>query len=92
MSLLDKASARVTPVQSSAVLLVMADTIEVSREHEQVALYQWAEVLTDTAFKSAWTENQGQSVHDGRTMYALLDLAQKAGLTVAAWKDGVRIA
>jgi len=80
------------PLTSAAVLLVMADAIEVSREHERVALYQWREILTDTAFKNAWTENEGQSVHDGRTMYALLDLASKAGLTVAAWKDGVRIA
>ena len=83
---------RYSPVQSTAVLLVMADTIEVSREHERLALYQWREILTDLAFKSAWTENEGQSVHDGRTMYALIDLSHKAGLTVAAWKDGVRIA
>jgi hypothetical protein len=80
------------PVTSAAVLLVMADAIEVSREHERIALYQWREILTDVAFERAWTENDGQSVHDGRTMYALLDLARKAGLTVAAWKDGVRIA
>jgi hypothetical protein len=80
-----------TNTRSLAALLVSADSIEISAEHVQVALYQWREVPTDTAFKSAWTEHQGRSVHDGRTMYALLDLAQRAGLSIAAWADGQRL-
>ena len=76
--------------RSSAPLMVLADTIEVSREHERLALYQWQEVEFDGGrVKSAWCE--GTTRHSAGTMYALLDLAQRAGLTVAAWKDGERL-
>lgn len=73
----------------SASLLVLADTIEVSDQHRQVALYQYGEHTTDNGFERTWAE--GKNTHSGTTMYALLELARKAGLQVAAWKDGARV-
>jgi hypothetical protein len=77
-------------VISSASLLVIADTIEVSDQHRQVALYQWVEVPGEVDnLQRTWAE--GTTTHSGTTMYALLELAQKAGLQVAAWSNGSRV-
>lgn len=77
--------------RSSAVMLVMADTIEVSDQHRQVALYQWLDVRERGGDATNGTWCEGTSNHSGTTMYALLELAQRAGLSIAAWKDGERL-
>ena len=72
---------------TTAEIIATAESIEISNVVTRVALYEW------DGEKRTWFEMQAghRAERSGREMWMLLDLARRAHLTVAAWKDGERI-
>ena len=81
---------------TAALLLVRADTVEISgappNEHARLAMYTLKERTNNGADRHArWHESVKGSYHSATTLYALLDLAERAGLTIHAWAAGERL-
>jgi hypothetical protein len=74
---------------TTAEIIATAESIEISNVVTRVALFEW------DSDKRTWLDITQPTYHaerSGREMWMLLDLARRAHLTVAAWKNGERLA